>query len=153
MAEAKNESRTPRELTTREKEARYEYKPASTLPTPNPEPGYAFHWVATHILGQSDPTNVSRKFRDGFVPCKAADYPELMIDGNEKTGNVEVGGLMLCKISIEKAKAMTEYYDKQARAQMESVDNTFMRANDPRMPLFSEKKSTVTRGVFGSGTK
>ena len=146
--------KTPRELDSRAKTERYVYKPSSTLPSPNPEPGIAFHWVATHILGQADPTNVSRKLRDGFVPCKAADYPELMLEGNEKTGNIEVGGLMLCKINVEKAKAMTEYYDNLARAQMESVDNTFMRQNDSRMPLFSEKKSTVTRGSnFGSGTK
>jgi hypothetical protein len=37
---------------------------------------------------------------------------------------------------------------------MESVDNHFMRNNDPRMPLFKDKTSTVTRGSgFGSGTK
>jgi len=31
---------------------------------------------------------------------------------------------------------------------MESVDNTYMRENDPRMPMFKERKSTVT---FGKG--
>jgi hypothetical protein len=37
---------------------------------------------------------------------------------------------------------------------MESVDNNFMRQSDPRMPLFSEKKSSTTRGVgFGNGSK
>jgi hypothetical protein len=37
---------------------------------------------------------------------------------------------------------------------MESVDNHFMRNNDPRMPLFADKKSTVSRGSgFGSGSK
>jgi len=29
------------------------------------------------------------------------------------------------------------------------VDNTFMRDNDPRMPLFKERRSEVT---FGRGT-
>jgi hypothetical protein len=29
------------------------------------------------------------------------------------------------------------------------VDNNFLRENDPRMPLFSEKRTKVT---FGSGT-
>ena len=41
------------------------------------------------------------------------------------------------------------YYDKQAKAQMDSVDNTFMKDSDPRMPLFSEKRTKVT---FGSGS-
>lgn len=151
MAEVQN--RTNRDLVSREKTARYVYKPSSTLPDPTPEPGYTYRWVATHILGQSDPTNVSRKMRDGYEPVKAVDHPELMLPGNEKTGNVEIGGLMLCKIPTERAVAMAEYYAGQNQMQMESVDNTFLRQNDPRMPLFADRKSTTTRGGFGNGTK
>jgi hypothetical protein len=84
---------------------------------------------------------------------KAADHPELMLLGNEKTGNVEIGGLMLCKIAKEKAEARDEYFNQQAQNQMESVDNSFMRQNDSRMPLFAERKSSSTRGGFGSGSK
>jgi len=141
------DSRTNREITSREKTARYVYTPSSTLPDPTPEPGYVYRWIATHIMGQSDPTNVSRKMREGWVPVKAADHPELMLEGSEKTGNVEIGGLMLCKQPVEQAKARDEYFTKQAQDQMESVDNHFMRNNDPRMPLFSDRKSTVSRGA------
>jgi uncharacterized protein YgiB involved in biofilm formation len=66
---------------------------------------------------------------------------------------VEIGGLLLCKISAEKAGAMSDYYNDQAQKQMESVDNNFMRNNDPRMPLFTDRMSTVSRGGFGSGIK
>ena len=53
---------------------------------------------------------------------------------------------------IEQARARHEYYANQAQAQMESVDNHFMRNNDPRMPLFSDRKSSSSRGNgFGSG--
>jgi hypothetical protein len=148
------ENRTPRDLESREKTARYVYTPASALPDPTPEPGYAFRWIATHILGQADPTNVSRKMRDGWEPVKAVDHPELMLQGNAQTGNVEIGGLMLCKIAEEKVKAMAEYYGQKASSQMESVDNSFMRQNDPRMPLFADRKSSSSRGSgFGSGSK
>ena len=150
MAEVQN--RTNRDLTTRDKSARYVYKPSSTLPDPTPEPGYTFRWIATHVLGQADPTNVSRKMRDGYEPVKAADHPEMMVAGNEKTGNIEIGGLMLCKIPTERANAMSDYYNGQAQNQMDSVDNNFMRQNDPRMPLFADRKSTVTRGGFGKGS-
>lgn len=146
------EPRTPRELNSREKTARAVYVPPSTLPDPTPEPGYVYRWIATHVLGQADPTNVSKKLREGWEPVKATDHPELMLLGN-KNGNVEIGGLMLCKMSKELAQSRDEYYAKQAKAQMESVDNSFMRNNDPRMPLFSERKSSTSRGVgFGSGT-
>jgi hypothetical protein len=148
------DNRSNRDTASRDKNARYVYTPSSTLPDPTPEPGYVYRWIATHIMGQADPTNVSRKMRDGWVPVKAVDHPELMLEANEKTGNVEIGGLMLCKQPSEQAKARDEYFNKQAQNQMDSVDNHFMRNNDPRMPLFSDRKSTVSRGAgFGSGSK
>jgi len=148
------ENRTPRDLVSRDKQTRYVYTPPTALPDPTPEPGYVYRWVATHVLGQAEPTNVSRKMRDGWEPVKAEDHPELMIAGNEKTGNVEIGGLMLCKMVAERARARDEYYDRQAQNQMDSVDNHFMRNNDPRMPLFADRKSSVSGGRgFGSGSK
>jgi hypothetical protein len=64
-------------------------------------------------------------------------------------GNVEVGGLLLCRIPKEFMEQRADHYARQNKAQMESVDNNFLRENDPRMPLFSEKKSKVS---FGSGS-
>jgi hypothetical protein len=147
------DNRIPRDLVTREKSVRPQYVPPSTLPEPTPVPGYVYHWVSTAVMGQSDPSNVSKKMREGWEPVKAEDHPELMLMGNAKTGNVEIGGLMLCKMSVEQHRARNEYYAQQAQAQMESVDNHFMRNNDPRMPLFNDRKSSVTRGNgFGNGT-
>jgi hypothetical protein len=147
-------NRTPRDLDAREKSStRAVYQPAATLPTPAPQNGYSFRWVATAVNGQDIPTNVSQKLRDGYEPVKAADHPELMLQ-SDKNGNVEVGGLMLCKIPTERAEARAEYYEKQADNQMNSVDNHFMRNNDARMPLFSDRKTTTTKGSgFGNGSK
>ena len=151
---AETQTRTPRDLVSREKSTRYVYTPPSALPDPTPEPGMVYRWIATHVLGEAQNTNVSTKMREGWEPVKAVDHPELMLEGNAKTGNVEIGGLMLCKIAREHAQARDEYYAKQPQAQMESVDNSFMRNNDPRMPLFADRKSTTSRGGgFGSGSK
>jgi hypothetical protein len=148
------QNRTPRDLVSREKTARAVYVPPTSLPDPTPEPGIVFRWIATHVLGQADPTNVSRKMREGWEPVKAVDHPEMQLFGNNATGNVEIGGLMLCKMSEEQARARDDYYSAQAQNQMDSVDNHFMRNNDSRMPLFSERKSTTSRGGgFGSGSK
>lgn len=149
-----NTNRTPRDLVSRETNARAVYVPPTSLPDPTPEPGYTYRWIATHVLGKSDHPNVSRKMREGWVPVKAEDHPELQLFGDAATGNVEIGGLMLCKMSTEQAKARDDYYAKQAQNQMDSVDNHFMRNNDPRMPLFADRKSTSSRGSgFGSGSK
>ena len=147
-------TRIPRDLVSREKTSRAVYVPPSALPDPTPEPGYVYRWIATHVLGESQAVNVSNKMREGWEPVKATDHPELMLEGNAKTGNVEIGGLMLCKMSVERARARDEYYANQNRAQMESVDNNFMRNNDPRMPLIADRKSSISKGGgFGSGSK
>ena len=145
-------TRKTRDIETREKAStRPVYRPAATLPDPTPEEGYSFRWIAKEILGQAIPTNVSQKFRDGWVPVKAIDHPELMLTGNQD-GNVEIGGLLLCKILTEQLQAQKDYYEKQAQDQMNSVDNHFMRNNDARMPLFNDRKTSVSRGSgFGSG--
>lgn len=147
------DTRVNRDLVSREKSVRYEYKPAAHLPDPTPIPGVSFRWIMTSLMGKDEPTNVSRKMREGWEPVKAADHPELMLTG-DKNGNVEIGGLMLCRMPTERLEAMMDYYNRQNQSQMESVDNNFLRQQDPRMPLFSDRKSTSTRGsAFGSGSK
>ena len=64
-------------------------------------------------------------------------------------GNIEVGGLLLCRIPEEFMEQRAAHYEGQNKAQMESVDNNFLRQNDPRMPLFAERKTEVK---FGSGS-
>ena len=146
--------RITRDLKTRDKSVRAVYVPPSNLPDPTPDPDYTFRWVATHVLGQPLANNVSLQMRDGYEPVKAVDHPELALFGNNANGNVEIGGLMLCKAPKERVEARTEYYNKQAQNQMDSVDNHFMRNSDPRMPLFADRKSTTSRGSgFGSGSK
>ena len=146
-------TRTPRDIETRATSTRAVYIPPSTLPVPTPQPGYSFRWIATAVLGQADPSNVSKKMREGWEPVRAEDHPELQLSP-DANGNVELGGLMSCKMPTERVEARTQYYEAHAQAQMDSVDNSFMRNNDPRMPMFSEKKSTTSRGGgFGNGTK
>ena len=146
--------RSNRDSKSRDKSARSVYVPPSNLPDPTPDPDYTFRWVATHVLGQPLANNVSLQMRDGYEPVKAVDHPELALFGNNANGNVEIGGLMLCKAPKERVEARDEYYNKQAQNQMDSVDNHFMRNSDPRMPLFADRKSTTSRGTgFGSGSK
>ena len=63
---------------------------------------------------------------------------------------IESGGLILCKTPVEFTQQRDAHYRKQTEDQVASVDNNFMRENDPRMPLFKDKRSAVT---FGSGSK
>ena len=149
----KAQNRSARELDTRQMMQRPEaWRPPETLPMPEDRPGWKHRYVRTSTMGIADPSNISSKLREGYEPCKAEDYPELMmhatVEGRFK-GGIEIGGLLLCRIPEEFLKQRADYYDKQNKSQIDSVDNNFLRENDPRMPLFSERKSKVT---FGSGT-
>ena len=147
------ENRLDRELETREKGARKKsWQRPEVLPTPNPEPGYKFHWVRISTRGEADPMNVSSMLRQGWEPVKASDHPEIFVVGGESDrfkDNIVIGGLMLCKAPVELVEERNEFYQEQADAQIRSVDNNFMRENDPRMPLFNERKTKVT---FGKGS-
>jgi|TARA_R100000664_G_scaffold13713_1_gene21807 hypothetical protein len=146
------EQRTQREFKTREKTTRKKtWAPPTQLPDPKPERGFSFRWVRVSLLGQEDARNVSIRFREGWEPVKSEEHPELvaaygLTSNVNKSGNIESGGLMLCKIPTEVVDSRTDYYQTQNRQQLESVDNNFMRENNPRMPLFSDKRSTVSKG-------
>lgn len=147
------ENRINRENETREKTTRKKaWNRPEVLPTPNPEPGYKFHWVRISTRGESDPMNVSTMLRQGWEPVKASEHPEIFVVGGESDrfkDNIIIGGLMLCKAPVELTEERNEFYREQADAQIKSVDNNFMRENDPRMPLFNERKTKVT---FGKGS-
>ena len=153
LTSGKTQNRTAREADTRQVMQRPEaWRPPETLPSPDNRPGWSHRWVRISTMGNADPSNISSKLREGYEPCKAEDYPELMMHATTEgrfKGNVEVGGLLLCRIPEEFLKQRMEYYSNQNKAQMDSVDNNFLRESDPRMPLFSEKKTKVT---FGSGS-
>ena len=146
--------RTKRDSETRDKESRkVTWRPTTHLPDPEPQEGYVFRWIRTSSIGISDPLNVSTRRREGWEPVKAADHPELQIMSDVNavmSDGIEIGGLMLCKTSRENADARKAYYNNLSEKQMEGVENSFLRENDPRMPLL--KPMRKTRTTFGSST-
>ena len=146
------DNRLDRELETREKTARKTaWKRPEVLPSPNQEEGYVYRWIRISTRGNVDAMNVSSKLREGWTAVKASDHPEITlvtIENDRFKDNVVIGGLMLCKAPIELANERNEHYSQQTASQMNAVDNNLMRENDPRMPLFNDRKSKVT---FGKG--
>ena len=149
----KPQIRLDRALDTRQEMQRpTSWRAPESLPSPDDRPDWTHRWIRISVLGNSDPSNISSKLREGYEPCKAEDYPELMmhasVDGRFK-GNIEIGGLVLCRIPAEFMQQRDAHFAKINKAQMDSVDNTYMKDNDPRMQKFAERSSKVT---FGTGT-
>lgn len=147
------QNRDKRALDTREASTRpAKWMPPQLLPDPTPEAGYAFRWIRVSTLNAADPINISSKLREGWEPVKASDHPEIRLFGSTPDArfpdSVLVGGLLLCKTPAEFIDQRNAFYGQQAESQMQSVDNSFMRESDPRMPLFKERSSKVT---FGKG--
>ena len=147
------DNRLNRDQTTREKKvAKRSWEAPEVLPMPDPQPGWAFRWVRIATLGETDARNMSSKIREGWEPVKASDHPEITlvsIENERFKDNVVIGGLLLCKAPDEMVVQRNDYYNQQSQAQMSSVDNNLIRENDPRMPLFNERKTQVT---FGKGS-
>jgi len=147
-----SENRLTRELENRAQQERpKQWAPAETLPEPDKQAGFAYRWIRVSTLGNADPRNLSGKLREGWEPVKVSEQPKfkLLIDPNSRFGeNIEIGGLLLCKSPQEFVGQRNEYYANQTQAQTTAIDNSFMRENDARMPLFAERKSSTS---FGKG--
>jgi hypothetical protein len=146
------QNRKPRSTETRVTAERpKQWAPAELLPEPDKQDGFAYRWIRVSMLNNADPRNLSAKLREGWEPVRAEEQPalQLLIDPNSRfKDNIEVGGLLLCKTPIELVEQRNAHFQKITNDQTTAVDNNLMRANDPRMPLFNDKKSSVS---FGKG--
>lgn len=141
-----------RELETRAVTERpKQWMPAELLPEPDIQAGFKYRWIRVATLNQADPRNLSSKLREGWEPVRIEEQPKfkLLADPNSRfKDNIEIGGLLLCKTPEEFVEQRNNHYQQLTESQTNAVDNSLMRENDPRMPLFNERKSSVT---FGKG--
>ena len=139
--------------TSEPQKARRPWEPPSLLKTPEPPPGMRYRWIRTEIRGKEDRKNVMQRFREGYVPVKPKEIPELdvpIIDYGKHAGVVGIGGLMLCKIDSSIAEERDNYFARKTDNQMTAVDNDLMREEHPAMPITRNRQSRVT---FGGGSK
>jgi hypothetical protein len=146
------ENRKPRELEERNQVERpKQWAPAELLPEPDKQPGFKYRWIRVSTLNAADPRNLSAKLREGWEPVRVEEQPKfaLLVDPQSRfKDNIEIGGLLLCKTPEEFVDQRNAHFARQTEAQAAAVDNSLMKQSDARMPLFNERKSTVS---FGRG--
>ena len=143
-------NKTPRAEQTREKQAkRKPWQPPAMLETPKAPTGYHYRWVREAVLGQADPTNMSKRRREGYEPVRAEDHPDwelpTVADGKH-AGVIGVGGLILAKIPEETVKERETYYAQMNQDQMDAVDNDLMKEQHPAMPIHRDRQTRVSFG-------
>jgi hypothetical protein len=150
MEEIETDSRTLRSSQERDDEQReMPWKPSRLLPTPHPIDGYTFRYVRVASGGSIDNMNHSQALRDGWVPVKAEECPELGVvvsDIGTDDGNVVLGGMMLCKIPNKIFNQMQDRASEESRSQVEGVDRGYLNDQNSAMRKFSEKESRVQFG-------
>jgi hypothetical protein len=143
-------TRVTREVENREfSERPKQWMNPELLPEPDKEVGYSYRWVRVSMMGQHDARNLSSKLREGYEPVRIEEQPKfrLLVDPTSRyKDNIEIAGLLLCKIPEEFLDQRKAFFDNQTRQQTEAVDNNFMRQSDARMPLFRERESRTSLG-------
>jgi len=146
------ENKLTRELSTRAVSQRpMQWMPPELLPEPDKQAGYVYRWIRVSMLDKPDPRNVSSKLREGWeaVPIEEQPKFKLLINPDSRfKDNIEVGGLLLCKMPEEFLDQRSAHYQQLTKAQADAVDSQLMGQNDARMPLFKERRSTTS---FGKG--
>jgi len=130
-----------------------QWKPAALLPEFTQHPGWAYRWIRISLANTADNLNVSSKMREGWEPVKHSDHPEINLQADPNArykDSIEIGGLLLCRAPQEMVDQRNAYYKNKSQQQATAVDNNFLKQNDARMPLFTDKKSTTS---FGRGGK
>lgn len=150
------QDRTPRDSTKRAVSERpMTWKPSSTLPVPKADDNYVYRWIRRSFYGSEDPTNMSKKMREGWEPVSPKEHPELALFADTRQRGeatmVEVGGLILARMPREMAEARRKYYETLTAQQMQSVDQQLANEQtDSRMPIFNDRRTKVSN--FGRGS-
>lgn len=133
------------------------WEPAASLPEPAPREGWVHRWCATSVTGTTHVAGMNNSLQQGWVPVKAEEYPEVTsrVFGHTGKGQVEYGGLILCRMPKELADARAAYYAQKNRQEMAGVRSDLASSSgDRRYGSISQPNMTQSYGRsldFGTG--
>lgn len=137
-------TRTPRSVEKRgSTERKRVWKEPSLLPEPVPRDGWVFKWVRTSSRGVDDKVNVDKRIREGWEAVQAEEHPEILEEWHmpARSGNIESGGLLLCKMPQEMVDQRTAHLARKTRDNIDAAEENYMRDNDEIVKKISQNKS------------
>ncbi len=107
---------------------------SGTLPSDIPaRPGMVQRWIRVSSRGENDTTNVSRKFREGWVPRKAETLPKGFmaptIERGSFVGCIGVEGMILCEMPKSRNDQRNAYFQKRKNTQTDAVNQQLAEAS------------------------
>jgi len=123
----------------------------TSLEAPPPRPGFAQRWIRVAVMGTEDPTNASRKFREGWKPRRAETVPPSYavptISHGKWAGAVGVEGSVLCEMPKKLKAKRDAVYRKKTDDVTDAIEGELQAQSRPGMEITQTRKSTLVREV------
>ena len=124
---------------------------AASLEAPPPRPGFSQRWVRVSLKGDDDPTNMARKFREGWRPRLASTVPPKYnppkVTAGRFQGCIGVEGMLLCerpeKMSEKQRAAIRDKTDRVTQG----IEAELQSQSHPNMQITQDRRSSVKRGI------
>lgn len=123
----------------------------SSLEAPAPRKGFRQRWVRVGSMGQDDPTNTARKFREGWKPRPADSVPSTYhaptISHGKWAGCIGVEGMILCEMPEKMALRRTEHYRNKTDTVTNAIESELQQQSRPGMEISQSRTSKVVRNA------
>lgn len=120
-----------------------------SLDAPPARPGMRQRWVRVAVRGEDDPTNASRKSREGWKPRPAstlpANFPLPSISHGQWAGCVGVEGSVLMEMPEALAKKRDAFIKKKGDQITDGIESALQAQSNPNMPISQSRKTQVGR--------
>ena len=122
----------------------------TSLEAPPARPGFVQRWIRVGTMGQDDPTNVARKFREGWKPRPSTSVPATFhsptIAHGKWAGCIGVEGMLLCEMPEKMRDKRNKHYQAKTDLVTNTIQEELQKQSRPGMPITQERTSSVSRG-------
>lgn len=117
----------------------------SSLDAPPARPGFVQRWIRVGSMGQDDPTNTARKFREGWKPRPTNSIPPSYhaptMQHGKWAGCIGVEGMLLCEMPEKMVNKRNAHYRAKTDTTTNAIQAELQKHSRPGMPITQERSS------------
>ncbi len=117
----------------------------TSLEAPPARKGFVQRWIRVGSMGQDDPTNTARKFREGWKPRPASSIPASWhsptIAHGKWAGCIGVEGMLLCEMPEKLVKKRNDHYRQKTDLTTSSIESELQKHSRAETPITQNRKS------------